>query len=75
MGLVAFLALVSWIVCGALRWAWREGEGYAWAGLGIMAVMLVHSLVSYPLRLPLNGMIFWLTLGVLVGLMKNKDYK
>ena len=75
LGLVAFLALVSWIVCGALRWAWREGEGYAWAGLGIVAVMLVHSLVSYPLRLPLNGMIFWLTLGILVGLVKIEDSK
>ena len=73
LGLVAFLALVSWIVFRALVWAWREGESYAWAGLGIVAVMLIHSLVSYPLRLPLNGMIFWLTLGILVGLVKAED--
>ena len=75
LGLVAFLALISWIVCRSLNWAWREGESYIWAGLGIVMVMLVHSLVSYPLRLPLNGMIFWLTLGILIGRVKTEDYK
>ena len=75
LGLGAFLALVGWVGWGTLRMAWREGTPYAWAGLGMVAAMLVHSLVSYPLRLPLNGMVFWLTLGILVGLVKLKNSK
>ena len=31
--------------------------------LGLVVVMLVDSLVNYPLRLPLNSTLFWLTLG------------
>jgi len=53
--------------------AWRDGSSYLWAGLGIVTVMLVHSLVSYPLRLPLNGMIFWLALGILVGFTRLRQ--
>lgn len=75
LGLGAFLALVGWVGWGTLRMAWREGTPYAWAGLGMVAAMLVHSLVSYPLRLPLNGMVFWLTLGILVGLVKLRNSK
>ena len=67
LGLVAFLALVGLAGWEMLKVAWRDASSYLWAGLGIITVMLVHSLVSYPLRLPLNGMIFWLALGILVG--------
>ena len=75
LGLSAFLALVGWVGWGTLQMAWRDGVPYAWAGLGMVAAMLVHSLVSYPLRLPLNGMIFWLTMGILVGLVKLRNSK
>jgi hypothetical protein len=29
--------------------------------------MLVHSLVSYPLHLPLNGLMFWVCAGIALG--------
>ena len=67
LGLVAFLALVGLAGWEMVKMAWCDASSYLWAGLGIITVMLVHSLVSYPLRLPLNGMIFWLALGILVG--------
>lgn len=73
LGLGAFVALVGLIGWRTLSMAWRDGLPYLWAGLGIVAAMLVHSLVSYPLRLPLNGLIFWLTLGILVGMCKKEE--
>ncbi len=39
----------------------------------MLTAMLVHSLVSYPLRLPLNGLVFWLTIGILLGFMKKME--
>ena len=71
LGLIGFLSLIIPGMLGAIWKAWREEGGglYLWGALGLATVMLVHSLVSYPLRLPLNGMIFW----VLFGIILRKD--
>ena len=67
LGLAAFVWLVGAGTLPALRKAWK-GPPQAWLFLGILSVFLVHSLVSYPLRLPLNGSLFWLCLGALYRL-------
>ena len=36
-----------------------------WGFLGCVTVVLFHSLISYPLHLPLSSLIFWATLGLL----------
>ena len=73
MGLSAFLALIGLAFWGTLHKAWCDMQPYLWAGLAMLTAMLVHSLVSYPLRLPLNGLVFWLTIGILLGFMKKMD--
>jgi len=73
MGLSAFLALIGLAVWGTLHKAWCDMQPYLWAGLAMLMAMLVHSLVSYPLRLPLNGLVFWLTIGILLGFMKKME--
>lgn len=75
LGLGAFLTLIALVARDALGQAWRSASPHMWAALGMASAMLVHSLVSYPLRLPLNGMIFWLLLGILVGLKKLSENK
>lgn len=71
LGLMGFLSLIVPGMLGAIWKAWRAEGGtlYLWGALGLATVMLVHSLVSYPLHLPLNGMIFW----VLFGIILRKD--
>ncbi len=73
VGLLAFLALITLAGSKALHIAWRDTLPYLWAGLGIIVAMLVHSLVSYPLRLPLNGFVFWLMVGILAGFVKKVE--
>jgi len=70
VALIGFLALVGAVVAAALWAGWRRrGEGLAlWGGLGLVVVVLVHGLVSYPMQLPLSGTLFWLTLGGVAGL-------
>ncbi len=64
LGLTAFLALISVALLAAWRRAWTRADLVLWAMLGTLGVMLIHSMVSYPLRLPANGMLFWLVLGM-----------
>lgn len=63
VGLLAFSALLAWGLVPALATAWQRRDLELSALIGLLAVLLIHSLVSYPLRLPLNGMLFWLGLG------------
>lgn len=64
LGLGAFF-LLQWSVWFVLlRRLWRGAPLELWGVAAVLLVMLVHSLVSYPLRLPLNGMIFWLCMGI-----------
>ncbi len=65
IGVLGFLGLVGAGFVRAFQNAWNDGRTglYPWAVAGMITVMLIHSLVSYPLRLPLNGMVFYLLLG------------
>ena len=67
--LLGFVALIAAVIWGAARAGWRPRSERLdlWAALGLVTAMLVHSLVSYPLHLPLNGMLFWLALGALAS--------
>jgi len=65
LGLLGFLCIV---VLGVVRgtsiiWQSKDYAALGWGSLGLLAALLVHSLVSYPLRLPLNSLPFWLILG------------
>ena len=74
-GLMAFFALVGVILRGAVRALWTVGrERLDIVGLiGLVTVMLVHGLVSYPIQLPLNGILFWVSLGILSNLAYVDD--
>ena len=63
--LLGFLGLIVLVLGGAAKAGFRTRAERLdiWGGLGLVVVMLVHSLVSYPLHLPLNGMVFWLAMG------------
>lgn len=67
VGLVGFVGLMVVVVTSTVRTGWqaRSPALALWGALGLVAVMLVDSLVNYPLRLPLNSTLFWLVLGVL----------
>lgn len=71
VGLLAFVWLVAAGTLPALKRAWN-GPAEIWILLGILSVFLVHSLVSYPLRLPFNGTVFWLCLGALYRMGEDK---
>ncbi len=67
LGLLAFtwfIGRVGWTLMGCLR---RGASLYAWGLIAGLGVMLVHSLVSYPLHLPLNGLMFWVCAGIALG--------
>ena len=66
LGLLGFVGLVGAGCLRTVQHAWNAGRGglYAWAVVSMITVMLVHSLVSYPLRLTLNGMVFFVLLGI-----------
>lgn len=67
LGLLAFVWLVGcvgWILLERLR---RGASLYAWSLVAVLSVMLIHSLVSYPLHLPFNSMIFWVCMGLGLG--------
>ncbi len=75
LGLLAFIWLVGrlggWLV-GGLR---RGASLHAWALVAALLAMLLHSLVSYPLRLPFNGLFFWVCLGIALGEQSEKRLK
>jgi len=75
LGLLGFLGLVAAILRQIMLGIWKGSRGiiYLWAALGVLAVMLIHSLVSYPLHLPLNGSIFWVLSGIIFGWDSGKD--
>ncbi len=67
LGLFGFLYLVIMGLAHGISTIWKT-KNYAalgWGSLGLLAALLVHSMVSYPLRLPLNSLSFWLILGAL----------
>jgi O-antigen ligase len=69
VGVVTFFLLVTLVLCQAIKRTWRA-EGTCievWGAIGIVGGMLVHSMVSYPLHLEANSMLFWLSLGSLIG--------
>jgi len=75
-GILGLAGFISLVVLGLQRAVWRAlrvGTLYLWGALGLAAAMLVHSLVSYPLRLPLNGMIFWILFGIIFGWASHSD--
>ena len=67
LGLLGFLGLVAAILRQIVLGLWKGPKEaiYLWGALGVIAVMLIHSLVSYPLHLPLNGSIFWVLSGII----------
>ena len=69
LGLAGFMGLITLVVWYAVRGGWRTRLERLdlWGALGLVAAMLVHSMVSYPLHLSLNGMVFWLALGILAN--------
>ncbi|NKB66168.1 MAG: hypothetical protein GKR89_03825 [Candidatus Latescibacteria bacterium] len=60
LGLLGFVGLVGIVLYRGVS-AGRRFE--IWAGMGLVAAVLIHGLVSYPLHLPLSGAVFWLALG------------
>ena len=74
LGLLAFMWLVGrlggWLIAGLRRGA----SPYAWSLVAALVAMLLHSLVSYPLRLPFNGLFFWVCLGVALGEQGRKGF-
>jgi O-antigen ligase len=75
LGLMGFTGLVGLVLYRAFWGTWRGGGVYGWAALGAAGAMLVHSLVSYPLRLPLNGLVFWVLLGIMAGMARRRESK
>jgi len=65
LGLLAFLVLVGSGLWAGVRTAYNAGNLLIWGAIGFIIAMLIHSLVSYPLRLPFNGMSFWILLGII----------
>jgi O-antigen ligase len=70
--LLSFIGLIVLVLWGAVQAGFcaRTERLDLWGALGLVVVMLVHSLVSYPVHLPLNGMLFWFTMGHLA----NRDF-
>jgi len=67
LGLLAFawmVGCVGWVLLDQLRCGVSL---YMWALVAALGVMLIHSLVSYPLHLPFNSMIFWVCAGLGLG--------
>lgn len=75
LGLLGFLGLVAAILRQIMLGIWKRSKEaiYLWGALGVVAAMLIHSLVSYPLHLPLNGSIFWVLSGIIFGWDAGKD--
>jgi O-antigen ligase len=75
LGLLGFLALVAAILRQIMLGIWKRSREtiFLWGALGVITVMLIHSLVSYPLHLPLNGSIFWVLSGIIFGWDAGKD--
>jgi O-antigen ligase len=75
-GLFGLFGVVSVVIINALKRVWSDDMWLeVLGGLGLVVAMLTHSLVSYPLHLELNSMVFWLTLGILAraGFVTTSD--
>ena len=77
IGLLGLLGLLG-LNLAALARVWSHlrsrTEGlYYWAAIAALGVILVHGMVSYPLRLPLNGSIFWILLGIIIGFSHSRE--
>jgi O-antigen ligase len=72
IGLLAALGLVGAGIASAIkRLSSSPNADPTWILLGLISVFLVHSQVSYPLRLAMNGTLFWLALGALFHTPKS----
>lgn len=73
LGVAAMVVLVSVTLHGVWRRAWSGGPAtpWLWGALGLLVALLVDSLVSFPLRLPLGCLVFWLALGAAAGLAQR----
>ncbi|MEE3233332.1 MAG: O-antigen ligase family protein [Candidatus Latescibacterota bacterium] len=70
LGLLSFFWLCGFVTYHFIR-ARKEAPlicGTLFSGL---LITLVHGQVSYPLQTPVGSLFFWLTLGILVGLLKT----
>lgn len=68
LGLTGLVGLIAVALTRSWRKLMRRCESlYYWGALGAFGVILIHSSVSYPLRLPLNGAVFWILLGIITG--------
>jgi putative inorganic carbon (hco3(-)) transporter len=74
LGLCAFFLLQGSVWCGLVQRLWHGAPLELWGIAAALLVMLVHSLVSYPLRLPLNGMLFWLCMGIAARYCNSSKY-
>ena len=66
LALLGFVGVIGTHLVHAIRSVWRAPARRIelWGLVGLVTAMLVHSLVDYPLHLELNGMVFWMTLGM-----------
>ncbi len=72
-GLLGFLGLLASILIQIVRFLRNNSyPPHRWGLLGLVCAMLFDSQISYPLHLPLNGLIFWITLGLLLGQAQQK---
>jgi O-antigen ligase len=75
VGLIGFaLLLAAGLGRGLVRALASDREALVgWGLLGSAAAMLVDSLASYPLHLPLNGMVFWISFGIIYRVSSFSD--
>ncbi len=70
LGLGSLVTLLALGIGAALRAVWRSRRPriLLWGLLGLVAAMLTHGLVSYPLHLEANALVFWTSFGALLAL-------
>lgn len=74
LGLLSFFWLCGFVTYHFIRTR-REAPSICGTLFSGLIVMLVHGQVSYPLQTPVGSLFFWLTLGILVGLLKTDRQK
>ena len=74
LGLLSFIWLCGFVTYHFIRTR-REAPSICGTLFSGLLVMLVHGQVSYPLQTPVGSLFFWLTLGILVGLLKTDRQK
>ncbi len=73
LGLLGFLGLNLAAVARVWSRLRSHAEGlHYWGAIAALGAILVHGMVSYPLRLPLNGSIFWILLGIIIGFSQSR---